>query len=395
VNSKSRASSPTIAFDTWVLGSQSCNQGVYVYGTQLLNHFRELSPRYSVQLKPFVSAGADNRANAFPAAPGFQPWETGLLRHSRLWRWGGAWALASLARVDLVFNPHCTTLYAGSLVPTVTTIHDVIPAILPWQSRIAKTLRFFLWFAAKNSRAIITVSQHSKADLMNVYGLPESRIHVIYNGCDQDVFNNAAPDPAVRQETSRRLGLGRPYLLHYGAIKYNKNLKRLVLAYRSLRARNPNLDFDLVLAGSPDAAYDEVLGTVHQNNRARGRVILTGALSQPDLVTVIKGASLAVFPSLYEGFCLPMIESMACGTPTIAASSSCLPEISGNVLRYFDPRSEDAMSACMELVLESEDLRRELSEQGQLRARQFEWRRCAEQTLAVLAQVSHESGRHS
>jgi glycosyltransferase involved in cell wall biosynthesis len=85
-----------------------------------------------------------------------------------------------------------------------------------------------------------------------------------------------------------------------------------------------------------------------------------------------------------------MIESMACGTPTVAANSSCLPEVSGGVLRYFDPCSEEEMSACLEAALMNEEMRRELAEQGRVRALQFDWRRCAEQTLAVLSRVAHE-----
>jgi glycosyltransferase involved in cell wall biosynthesis len=385
-----RKSNPTIAFDTWAMGAQVRYQGVYVYSSQLLNHFRELGPRYSLQVKPFISMDAGHDASTFSAAPGFQPRLTGLLKHSRLWRYGGAWALASLGNVDVIFSPHCATLY-GSTPPTVTTIHDVIPAVFSWESRIARILRFFLWSAARTSRAIITVSEHSKSDLVNVYGLPEARVHVVYNGCDHAVFNSKAPVAGLLEATKRKLGLKRPYLLNYGAMRPNKNLKRLVLAYHSLLRRNSNLDFDLVLAGPEGSSYDEVLGAVEQSNGSRGRVILTGALDQHDLVHVIKGASLAVFPSLYEGFCLPMIECMACGTPTIAANTSCLPEISGGVLRYFDPSSDEEMSACMEKVLENSDLRRELSEQGRIRAGQFEWRRCAEQTLAVLAQVAWEN----
>ena len=90
-------------------------------------------------------------------------------------------------------------------------------------------------------------------------------------------------------------------------------------------------------------------------------MILTGALSDPDLSLLVRGASLEVIPSLYEGFCLPMVEAMACGIPTIAANSSCLPEISGGVLRYFDPYSIEDIAACMEAVLLSRDLQAELA----------------------------------
>jgi glycosyltransferase involved in cell wall biosynthesis len=391
-------SNPTIAVDTWVMGAHARHQGVHVYGTQLLKHFRELAPQYSIELRAFVSKrpGAHD-ADAFIAAPGFQPQPTRLLAHSRLWRFGGAWALASLQRADVVFNPHCSSLYAAMPVPTVTTIHDVIPLVLPWPSRVARTLRFLLWSAAKASRAIITVSEHSKSDLMRIFGLPDSRVHVVYNGCDHAVFNSAPVNLDSLAALKNKLRIEGPYVLHYGAIKPNKNLARLIRAYRRVLDGNSELNFNLVLVGARDSGYQDVIDVARENEGARGRVILIEPLKSDDLVTIIKGARLAVFPSLYEGFCLPMIECMACGTPTVAANTSCLPEISGGVLSYFDPWSEEEMAACIEAVFTREDLRRELAERGRARALEFEWRRCAEQTLTILANVARagQSQRHA
>lgn len=112
--------------------------------------------------------------------------------------------------------------------------------------------------------------------------------------------------------------------------------------------------------------------------------MLPGALVDTDLATLIKGASLVVVPSLYEGFCLPMVEAMASGAPTVAANASCLPEVSGGVLRYFDPASVEDMATCLEQVLEDEETRIELAQRGKSRARCFSWQRCAEETVAVL-----------
>lgn len=377
---------PRIAIDTWALGTFAANQGIHVYTERLLTFFRELAPEYSIEIAPYLSR--QNGNHAFDSAPGFAPRHSGLLAHSRLWRFGGAWARTSLDHPDLIFSPHCTTLYAGAPVPAVTTIHDVIPVCLPWKSRVVKTLRVLLWCAAKASQAIITVSEHSKRDLLRTYGLPEERVHVVYNGCDHQIFNDKPPNPDQLRSLTRRLGINGAYLLHYGAIKPNKNLKRLIQAYRSLFARNPSLDLRLVLAGPADSGYDEVIAVASCQDGARGRVILTDALEQADLVALIKGAALAVFPSLYEGFCLPMVESMACGTPTIAADSSCFPEVSGGVLRYFHPESVEEMGQCIEGALTNIDLRRELSAKGRVRAAQFDWRRCAKQTLEVLAPIA-------
>lgn len=372
----------TIAFDTWCLGAHARNHGVHVYSSKLLEHFRELAPRYGVEVVPYTSRSVDNDANLLETAPGFRPQETALLGWSRLWRFGGACIQARQRKVDLIFSPHCTSLYFEKLVPAVVTIHDLIPLRMPWTSkRITATLRLCLSVAARFSRAIITVSHHSKSELLETYSIPESKIFVVYNGCDGKLFNTFAPDLEQLSALRRRLGIAGPYMIHHGAIKPNKNLKKLIQAYQLLVERNRNLDLALVLAGALAWEYDDV---VKAANQGPGKIILTGALKTEDLALLVKGAELAIFPSLYEGFCIPMVEAMACAVPTIAANSSCLPEISGGVLRYFNPESIDDMSSCMEAALEDQDLRKELSEKGRARARLFDWRRCAEQTLEVL-----------
>lgn len=383
---------PTIAFDTWVLGSQAGNHGIQVYAQQLLNHFRDLAPRYSVEIVPYVCSAANNRANEFAAAPGFRPRQTRLLNHSRSWRWGGANLLASLGKTDLVFSPNCTTMYFGSLVPSVVTIHDLTPLLTQWgPKRITRTLQFLLKWAAKFSRAVITVSQHSKDDLVHFFKIPESKISVVYSGYDKKNFNSLPPDQKRYCGLLQRLGISRPYIVHHGVIKPNKNLKRLIQAYRLALERNRNLDVELVLAGPLGWDYEDVLAEANRSTALRGRVIFTQALSDSDLAMLVKKASLAVIPSLYEGFCLPLVESMACGIATLAANRSCLPEISGGLLRYFDPESTEEMAVCIESALENADLRQQLSNQGLRRALQFDWVRCAEETLTILARAA-ESG---
>jgi alpha-1,3-rhamnosyl/mannosyltransferase len=131
------------------------------------------------------------------------------------------------------------------------------------------------------------------------------------------------------------------------------------------------------------------------HDAGRGKVVLTGALRDRDLSLLLRGASLEVIPSLYEGFCLPMVEAMACGIPTIVAHGSCLPEISGGVLRYFDPYSVEEMTASMEAVLLSADLQAELAGRGRECAQKFSWDLCAEETLGILEQVARRHEVHS
>lgn len=389
-----RMNSPSrIAFDTWVLGSYAAHQGIHVYAKRLLENFQQLASQFDVEVSPFIAPGTDNFANQFSAAPGFQPKPTRLLKHSRSWRWGGALLLTARARPDLVFSPNCTTLYLRSLVPSVVTIHDLSPLVVHWgPQKIATTLRFLLWRAARSSRAVITDSLHSKMDLINHYGLPESKVFVVYLGCDKEAFNNRPLDDRGHRELTARLGISRPYILHHGVIKPYKNLTRLIQAYRLLLERNRNLDFDLVLAGPLGWEYAEVVAEAARCDGSRCKVIFAGALTDQDLATLVKGAALEIIPSLYEGFCLPMVEAMSCGVPTIAANSSCLPEISGGVLRYFDPTSLDEIAGCMEEALEDTGLQKELSSKGMARAAQFDWRRCASETLDILAGLARQNG---
>jgi glycosyltransferase involved in cell wall biosynthesis len=116
-------------------------------------------------------------------------------------------------------------------------------------------------------------------------------------------------------------------------------------------------------------------------------------LDDSDLALLIKGSSLAIVPSLYEGFSLPMVEAMVCGVPTITSNTSCLPEISGNALAYFDPLSDEDIAACMQAVLRDSELRLHLRQNGIDRAREFTWERCARQTLDVLMKAG-QSGRN-
>jgi glycosyltransferase involved in cell wall biosynthesis len=120
---------------------------------------------------------------------------------------------------------------------------------------------------------------------------------------------------------------------------------------------------------------------------------VTGQLPDEDLALLVKNATLAVIPSLYEGFCLPMVEAMACGLPTIASNSSCLPEISGGVLEYFDPLSVEAMAHVIQRVLEEPDLRSRLRARGLGRASEFSWERCARQTFDVFLEALRLSSR--
>ncbi|HEY2497940.1 MAG TPA: glycosyltransferase family 1 protein [Candidatus Angelobacter sp.] len=377
-----------VAFDASVLQPRYRNHGIQIYARNLLCGLSHSAKRYGIEIRPLISK-QDENVHDFEDAPGFRLRKTSLLRFDRLWRYGGAAAAAFLDGADIMLNPNGASLPVATLLPAVTTIHDLTPMVMPcFPRRMTLLLKFLLSRSAKSSAAIITVSEHSKRDIMRLCGIPESKIFVVYEGYDRKLFHDGPPDTGALQALRARLGIDRPYILHHGAIQPRKNLPRLIAAYRKVLARNHLLDFDLVLAGPLTWQFEETVAAAQNVKGCRGKVVLTGPLSDSDLSILLRGSALEVISSLYEGFCLPMIEAMACGIPTIAAQSSCLPEISGSVLRYFDPYSVEEMATCMEEALLSSDLREELTRGGKERAQRFSWELCAEETLSILAQVA-------
>jgi glycosyltransferase involved in cell wall biosynthesis len=388
MNATADTSPVKVAFDASALKQRYSHYGIQVYTRNLLDALRGVADGRGMEIRPFVPASNESNA-ALADEPGFRPRTSALVRFDRLWRYGGATARAWLDGADIMLNPNGASMPIGTLLPAVTTIHDLTPMVMPcFPRRITLLLRFLLSRSARSSAAIITVSENSRQDILRLCSVPPSKVHVVYEGYDRALFHDAPPDRAALHELQARLGISRPYVLHHGAVQPRKNLPRLIAAYAELLARNPTLDLDLVLAGPLAWQFEETVAAAKSACTGRGKVVLTGALSDQDLSLLLRGAELEVIPSLYEGFCLPMVEAMACGVPTIAASSSCLPEISGGALRYFDPYSVEKMTACMEEVLRSSDLRAELTERGTQRVRQFSWELCAQQTLDVVAQVA-------
>jgi len=373
-----------IAYDTFFLAKQFRNVGIYEYARNLLDEFHAIAAEGNgISLRYFVLPGySDDVVIGKSQVAGCEPFHTRLLRHDRLWRLGLITGAARRASADLIFTPSPNILPIGA-IPVAVTIHDAMPKKLPPElvDRSSR-LRMAVWLSAKFSQKIITDSEYSKNDIVELYDQPPEKVSVVYLGYNQHIFNTSLPDLNAREALLARLGVRGPYIFHHGMVQLRKNLGRLVKAYDLLRSRR-NLDLQLVLAGPFGFGSKQVIDAARRQI-AEGNIIFTGAIDSSDLAILLKGASLCVIPSLYEGFCLPMVEAMACGAPTVVANSSCLPEVSGGVLRYFDPLSEEDIAATMENVLDHSDLQQELVSQGLQRTLEFSWRRCALETLTAL-----------
>jgi alpha-1,3-rhamnosyl/mannosyltransferase len=380
-----------VAFDTYMLAKAYRAVGIYQYAKNLFLEFGKLTAKNdALAMRYFVSPEYSERFILDANYRNFQPVLTSSLNHDFLWRAGLVNFAAAAVDADLVFSPAPKIL--PFRVPAVVTIHDIMPSKLPpgmLDRRTVYGLTAQSWIAAKFSTKIITDSHHSKKDIVETFSVDPDKIAVVYLGYESSVFNNLPVDSDAQGLLLKELGVTRPYIIHHGLVQSRKNLLRLIRAYKILISRW-KLDFDLVLAGGFGHGAQEM--KAEASSLTEGRVIFTGPLSNEKLGMLLKTASLAVIPSLYEGFCLPIIEAMASGVPTIGANNSCIPEVTGSVLRYFDTYSEEEMASVMHEVLSSPDLQRQLKQAGLQRASEFTWEKCAMETLEVLTGVCAQKG---
>jgi glycosyltransferase involved in cell wall biosynthesis len=269
-------------------------------------------------------------------------------------------------------------------VPTVLTVHDLIYRLFPAHH---KRLNFWYLNAAmplyvRRADAIIAVSESTKRDLIRLYGTPADKVTVVYEAASP-VFH---PQPPERIAAVRaRYGLPERYLLTVGTIEPRKNLSRLVEVLATLRLDAP--DLRLVVAGAKGWLFEGFFEAVERHGQGQA-VILPGYIADDDLPALYAGAEVVVQPSLYEGFGLPVLEAMACGTPVACSRSSSLGEIAGQAALTFDPLSVEEMTEVIRRLLADADLREMLRHSGLAHAATFSWSRAARETWAVYERLT-------
>jgi len=268
-------------------------------------------------------------------------------------------------------------------VPTVLTVHDMIFKLFPQHQKLLNYLYLnaTMPLYCRRADALITVSEHSRRDIIAHYHLDPARVTVVYEAAAAEFA--PAPPQAVA-EVRRRYGLPDRFLIHVGTIEPRKNLTRLVEALQSLRPGG--LIIPLLVVGGRGWLYNEFFRRLEELE-VRDSVRFTGYVPSADLPLLYNAATVAVLPSVYEGAGLPVLEAMACGTPVVCSRTSALPEMGGEAARYFDPYDVAAMAEAIRAVWTDADLRATMRDQGLQQAARFSWERAAEETLAVYKNI--------
>lgn len=286
-----------------------------------------------------------------------------------------------IERTDLFHGTDALAPYLNT--PTVITIHDLSTTLFPeHHTRMHRLFaRLSLPRMAQRANAIIADSEATRRDVITHLHIKPARVHAIHLAVNHSQFYPRDPVEA-HSKVAQVLDITTPYILAVGTLEPRKNLITLLKAYAQLPADAPML----VLAGargwvdSPLFVAVQRLGLTH-------RVRFTGHVMDELLPHLYSAAQVFVYPSLYEGFGLPVLEALACGTPVITSNTSSLPEVAGDAAILVDPHNPDQLADQLKYLLSNQDKRSELGLRGPARALQFTWQRTAQLTMDVYRQV--------
>jgi glycosyltransferase involved in cell wall biosynthesis len=290
--------------------------------------------------------------------------------------------------VDILHSPDFV-LPPVRRAATVLTVHDLSFMRHPECSSPA-LLQYLLRSVPRSiGRADILLadSESTRIDLIDLMRIPNKRIHVLYPAVEPHF---APVEQAADTQSLQRYGIRQPYILALGTLQPRKNFARLIRAFAAL-VREYRIPHQLVIGGAPGWLYDEIeqaLDEVALGDAVR----LVGYVDEAHLPSLYRGADVFAFPSLYEGFGIPILEAMACGTPVVTSSVSSMPEVAGDAALLVSPEDTDALAQALWRLIDEQDLRNDLRTRGFEQARRFSWRSSAKRLLEIYAHMGAHGG---
>lgn len=289
------------------------------------------------------------------------------------------------ARADQLDLLHCPVNIRplALTVPAIITIHDL--AFLRFARSHHPLKRLYLsamtGWSARHSAHVITVSEATRRDVIQLLKVSPRRVTTVHNGVGEEFKPAGADELAAFRRTKQITGRS---ILYVGTLEPRKNLPMLLEAFAQLVAQSEFSDVTLYIGGSKGWYYDAIFGTAERLGLAQGgRVRFLGRVPNEELPLWYNSATVFAYPSFYEGFGLPALEAMACGTPVVAAGTSALPEVVGNAGLILDPAAVGAWAEGLGNMLTNSQLRAQMSAKAKLQAARFSWERCALGTIEV------------
>lgn len=361
--------------------------GTRIYIYNLLERFGKVAPEtlFYIYLKGGINP--DLRFKKFPNY---------IHRNSSFPLFWTQLKLPQLLKLDMpsvLWMPlHNIPIWRPRGIKTVITIHDLAFKLFPdlFPPKDLFMLNRLTAMAVKSADRIIAISHSTARDLTETYGVPSHKIRVIYHGYNEKLFHLPSKEERDQIESVKikyRIAPKAKYLIFVGALQPRKNLGILVTAFERLKTLHSFRDWKLVLAGSDAWLVDDLKKQIATSIWKKD-IIMTGNFTIPDLPYLLWGAEMFVFPSLYEGFGIPVLEAMACGVPVVTAKNSSLVEVAGNNAVYFDASRIDDLASSIKELDSSSVKKKDLVKGGLEWAKRFNWDETAKKTYEFLIETA-------
>lgn len=353
--------------------------GTRVYLKEVLKRLGVIDPKANFLL---YHRNSFNPALAPPALPNYEvkgcPFPFAWMQTRFIWE-------IFREKPEKLFLPiQAAPLFVSKKTEVTATIHDLAFKRYPetFPKKHLWKLNFLLAVAVRRADKLIAVSQSTKDDLLEYFPwLPEERIRVIHHGFDDEFFRTRIPSEELSEKLASYNLKAKSYCLYIGALQPRKNLVRLIEAFDMAKKSMPEMK--LVLAGEP-AWLSEGILAAREKSIYKEDIILTGRVTFDELRVLYQGARFFAFPSLYEGFGLPILEAFASRVPVLTAANSSLREVGGRAALYCNAESVHDMAEKMERLWSEEELQKELIARGEEQLKKFSWDRCAKETLEYI-----------
>lgn len=292
-----------------------------------------------------------------------------------------------IGRADVFFASNINFIAVGKNCPLIATFHDLsferLPVFYSFKTRLWHKCFVNPRRIAGKAAKIIAVSESTKRDLEEIYGLSPEKIKIIHHGVSDD-FRLIDRNDSILLEVRKKYNLPENFILYLGNIEPRKNIESIVLAYETLISKNHKLrEYKLVFAGNVSPLCHQTIKNKH--------ITVCGYVGREDRPYIFNLASLFIYSSFFEGFGLPVLEAMSCGTPVITSNNSSIPEVAENAAIVVDPNRPAELVEAMEALLSDEKLYDKIRERGLKQAQKFSWKKCAEKTLSVIASATKQS----
>jgi len=359
--------------------------GIGVYTRELITQLADIDKKNQY----FIIVNKRGSKSFLPSADNFSILETSITRKhyfiKDLWNHFYLPFLLGMKSIDIYFNPRYVLPFIKGKTKMVVTIHDMIAFLYPeiWSGISGFRIRNYIKLSSQRADVILTISNSAKKDIIKILNIPEDKIKVIYCGINQKLYK-LVPELSL-PKSLKKYGIRKKYILAIGPLGTRKNHNRLIDAYNIL-PKNIRKDYQLVITGEKKGTYNKLLIKAGKNCLIDD-IVFTGFVPEEEMPVLISAASLFVFPSLYEGFGIPLLEAMACGTPLLVSNVSSIPEVVESAALLFDPYDINEMANAINRGIIDENLRQKLIQKGFERVKKYSWKYSAKELLSAFEEI--------